>query len=72
MIDIGVYGELPLPTYLYRLIFTFVFAKLVHLSITDNSKGKEDRLPISCFTTSVCSGCFDHCKGSFELHSSNS
>ena len=72
MIVISVYGELPLPTYLYRLILTFAIAKLVHFSFTDNSKGKEARLPINGFRTSVCSKCFDDCKGSRELHSSNS
>ena len=72
MIGISVYGELPLPIYLYRLIFTSAVAKLVHISFTDNSKGSEARLPINCFRTSVCFRCFDDCKGSLEPHSSNS
>ena len=39
MIVISVYGELPLRTYLYRLIFTFAVAELLHLSFTDNRRG---------------------------------
>ena len=51
MVFISVYGELPLPTYLDRLISTFAVAKLVHMSFTDNSKGREARLPMNCFRT---------------------
>ena len=50
---ISVYGELPLLTYSYILISTFAVAKLVHISFTANSKGREARLPINCFRTSV-------------------
>ena len=69
---ISVYGELLLLAYSYILISTFAVAKLVHISFTANSKGREARLPINCFRTRVFSRCFDDCKGSFELHSSNS
>ena len=53
MIVISVYGELPLPTISYRLSHTLAVAKLVDIFFTDNSKGRESRLPIKCFKNSV-------------------
>ena len=70
--DFLTYRTLLLLTYSYILISTFAVAKLVHISFTANSKGREAGLPINCFRTSVFSRCFDDCKGSVELHSSNS
>ena len=72
MILISVYGELPLPTYLQRLIFTFSAAELVHIpSLLIASGGKIGSQLIASELAFVLD-VFDNCKGSFELHSSNS